>query len=124
MFSKASEKYAYLPFAKGPVEWGAADAKVATGCPEFSIDRPRPHGGGVVKATDFGFSSAHSNNAACVTRAIAYAKEIGADRVELAPGVYRCHDREGVRVFGTRDLVIDGKSICKARLTWKPLEQL
>ncbi len=112
VFSKASEKYAYLPFAKGPVEWGAADAKVATGCPEFSIDRPRPHGGGVVKATDFGFSPAHSNNAACVTRAIAYAKEIGADRVELAPGVYRCHDREGVRVFGTRDLVIDGKGAC------------
>ena len=112
VFSRHPEKFAFEAFADGVVNWTSGAAKVSTGCPDFEIERPHPHGGAVVKAADFGFSEAHSNNAACITRAIAYAKEIGADRVELAPGVYRCHDKEGVVVSGTKDLLIDGKGAC------------
>ena len=112
VFSHHPEKYAYEPFAGKAVDWSSGTSKIATGCPYFEIERPRPHGGGAVKAVDFGLSEAHSNNAACITRAIAYAKEIGADRVELAPGVYRCHGKEGVVVSGTKDLLIDGKGAC------------
>ena len=122
VFSKSPEKYAFEPFAGQEVVWTSsgvsrADGRAnpssdASGCPEFDIDRPYSHGGGTVRATDFGFSTAHSNNASCITRAIAYAKEIGADRVELAPGVYRCHDKEGVVVAGTTNLLIDGKGAC------------
>ena len=126
VFSKRPERFSYESFAGKAVNWSSGlespnsnsqssilnAQSLPTGCPEFEIERPRPHGGAVVKATDFGFSPAHSNNASCITRAIAYAKEIGADRVELAPGVYRCHDKEGVVVSGTRDLLIDGKGAC------------
>ena len=116
VFAKNPGNYAFLPFAGKTVDWRSpgksATLPLPTGCPDFEIDRPRPHGGKVVKATDFGFSPSHSNNAACVTRAVAYAREIGADRVELAPGVYRCHDMEGVVVSDTRDLLIDGKGAC------------
>lgn len=126
VFSKRPESFSYESFAGKAVNWSSGyestnansqssilnAQSLPTGCPDFEIERPRPHGGAVVKATDFGFSPAHSNNASCITRAIAYAKEIGADRVELAPGVYRCHDKEGVVVSGTKDLLIDGKGAC------------
>ncbi len=115
VFAKNPANYEYLPFVKNPVNWSSCTSPapaVATGCPEFTIDRPRPHGGKVVRAVDFGFSPAHSNNAASISRAVAFAKEIGADRLELAPGVYRCHDAEGVIVSGTKDLLIDGKGAC------------
>ena len=116
VFAKNPANYEFLSFAGNVVDWRSSDKAssqpLPTGCPDFEIDRPRPHGGKVVKATDFGFSPSHSNNASCVSRAVAYAKEIGADRVELAPGVYRCHDREGIVISDTRDLLIDGKGAC------------
>lgn len=116
VFSSKPERYAFIPFGADDVRWTSSAAKtpskIPTGCPEFEIDRPQPHGGKVVRATDFGFSPAHSNNASCITRAVAYAREIGADRVELAPGIYRCHDKEGVVISGTKDLLVDGKGAC------------
>ena len=112
VFEKEPAKYERRPFSDLRLNGTGRAHPAVTGCSDFEIERPRPHGGKVVKATDFGLSQAHSNNAACVTRAVAYAKEIGADRVELAPGVYRCHDGEGVVVSGTKNLVIDGKGAC------------
>ncbi|MCQ2391409.1 MAG: right-handed parallel beta-helix repeat-containing protein [Kiritimatiellae bacterium] len=88
--------------------YGTPPKVVPTGCPAFEIDLPRAKPG-VVKASDFGFATNSLHNAGAVTRAIAHAKAIGAGTVELAPGVYRCHDAEGVRIFGAKDLEIDGK---------------
>ena len=46
----------------------------------------------VVKAADFGLSEASTDNAAAINAALAEARRIGAARVELAPGTYRCFD--------------------------------
>ena len=77
-----------------------------TGCPDFEVElpRPRPDGGAgcqpgsagcqpaVVKAADFGFSEASTDHIAAINAARAEARRIGAARVELAPGTYRCFD--------------------------------
>jgi len=81
-----------------------------TGCPDFVVERPRavasPH---VVRAADFGFSTASDKNAAAINRALAEAKRLGAARVELAPGTYRCFDEPGVVLRGFTDFTLDGK---------------
>ena len=74
-----------------------------TGCPDFEVELPRTGSAGcqpgsagcqpaVVKAADFGLSEASTNNAAAINAALAEARRIGAARVELAPGTYRCFD--------------------------------
>ena len=74
-----------------------------TGCPDFEVELPRPGSAGcqpgsagcqpaVVKAADFGFSEASTDNIAAINAALAEARRIGAARVELAPGTYRCFD--------------------------------
>ena len=71
-----------------------------TGCPDFEVELPRPCAAGgsglqpplVVRATDFGLSEASTDNIAAINAALAEARRIGAARVELAPGTYRCFD--------------------------------
>ncbi len=46
----------------------------------------------VVRATDFGLSESSTDNIAAINAALAEARRIGAARVELAPGTYRCFD--------------------------------
>lgn len=79
-----------------------------TGCPDFAIEAPRTRPG-VVRAADFGFREDSTENAAAVNRALAEAKRIGAGRVELAPGTYRCRDARGIVIDGFEDVVFDGK---------------
>lgn len=87
---------------------GTVYAADPTGCPEFSVDLPRTLSGPVIRATDYGFSTASSNNAAALTAAFQAARALGAHRVLLAPGTYLCHDRQGVRAEGLKDVEIDG----------------
>lgn len=82
---------------------------VPTGCPGFVVEKPRETGGGTVRATDFGLDAKGVRNATAVNRALAEAKRIGASRVELAPGTYRCFDEPGVALEGFRDFTFDGK---------------
>ena len=70
---------------------GAAPRPDPTGCPPFEI-APSRTGGAVVRAADFGLSESSADNAAAINAALAEAKRIGASRVELAPGTYRCFD--------------------------------
>ncbi|MDO5319788.1 MAG: heparinase II/III family protein [bacterium] len=80
-----------------------------TGCPEFTVERPRMKAGPVLQAGDFGFSTSTSNNAAALTAVLREAKRVGARRVELASGTYYCHDARGVVAEGLEDVEIDGK---------------
>ncbi|MCR5751294.1 MAG: right-handed parallel beta-helix repeat-containing protein [Kiritimatiellae bacterium] len=84
-----------------------------TGCPDFEVELPRATKGPVVKATDFGLSEANENNIGAITAALAEAKRIGASRVELAPGTYRCFERtkgeRGIIIEGFTDFTFDGK---------------
>ena len=93
-----------------------------TGCPDFEVELPRPANGAVVRAADFGFSETNDNNIVAINAALAEAKRVGASRVELAPGTYRCFDDEnckagqtflaanpGIAIEGFADFTFDGK---------------
>ena len=95
-----------------------------TGCPDFEVEQPRaglsPRASRpVIRATDFGLSEANEHNAAAINAALAEAKRVGAARVELAPGTYRCFDggrgataqpdRSNIVIDGFTDFTFDGK---------------
>ena len=79
-----------------------------TGCPDFEIALPHSREGTVVRAADFGLSEASDRNQDAINAAIAEAKRIGAARLELAPGTYRCFDGDGLRIDGFEDFTFDG----------------
>lgn len=105
-----------------------------TGCPPFEIAPPAarqegsPHLGGtagrgsgaqppsVVHAVDFGLSEASERNQDAINAALAEARRVGAARVELAPGTYRCFDGGGIVIEGFRDFTFDG---CGATLVFR-----
>ena len=84
---------------------GGADP---TGCPDFVVEQPRAHGGGTVRAVDFGFSPTNRDNAAAINRAVAECRRVKADRLELAAGTYPCEGASGVVLEGLEDCVVDG----------------
>ena len=53
------------------VNAGARPARIPRGAEPFKVERPRAHGGAVVRAEAFGFSEANDLNAAAVMRAFA-----------------------------------------------------
>ena len=86
-----------LPFDEDVGE--AAPRPDPTGCPPFEIAPPAEgrrspdrRSAITVRAADFGLSESSTDNAAAINAALAEAKRIGAARVELAPGTYRCFD--------------------------------
>lgn len=100
-----------LPFEKDVGVSSARPDPVGAGA--IGIAAPRPRGGVVVKAADFGFSETNDNNVVAINAALAEAKRIGASRVELAPGTYRCFHGESSKVgqtyFGRNsNIIIEG----------------
>ena len=79
-----------------------------TGCPDFEVEAPRPTGGAVVRAVDFGLSESGVHNAEAANRAFAEARRVKAARVVIAPGTYRCFDGPGLKIEGLADCVVDG----------------
>ena len=81
----------------------------ATGCPEFSVQKPRGGKAPVVKAADYGFSVTNRFNASAINRAIEACRRLGARTLELAPGTYKCYDAPaGVVVTNMTDFTFDG----------------
>lgn len=108
--------------------WCLAVAGEPTGCPEFTVERPRklesvqrtrtfvvPES---VRAEEFGFSVTNTRNAAAIGRAIAEAKRIGASGVELKSGTYLCCDEPGFELEGLTDFTLDGKGA--TLVFWRP----
>ena len=92
--------YAVLPFAVG----------AATGCAEFSVQRPRGDGTPIVRAADFGFSATNDFNAAAINRAIEHCRRIGAHTLELDEGTYNCFDApRGIALTNMTDFTFDGR---------------
>lgn len=111
---------AALPFEKDVGVSSARPDPVGAGAIEIAA--PRPRGGVVVKAADFGFSETNDNNVVAINAALAEAKRIGASRVELAPGTYRCFHgnnckvgqtyfaiNSNITIEGFTDFTFDGK---------------
>ena len=63
-------------------------ARMPQGAEAFEVERPRAHGGAVVRAADFGFSVTNDLNAAAVMRALDFCRRTKASRLVLAPGTY------------------------------------
>jgi hypothetical protein len=90
-------------------ETNAATSELPAGCPEFEIEPPRRKGGAIVRAVDFGLNEASERNQDAINAALTEARRIGAARVELAPGTYRCFDGDGIRIEGFKDFTFDGR---------------
>ncbi|MGN0853877.1 MAG: right-handed parallel beta-helix repeat-containing protein [Kiritimatiellia bacterium] len=84
-------------------------ARAVSGCPDFTVEKPRERGGDILNAASFGFSTASDKNAAAINRALAEARRIGARGIELAPGTYRCFDEDGIVIEKMTDFTFDGK---------------
>ena len=67
------------------VNAGRKPARSPSGAGEFEMDRPRAHGGVVVNAADFGFSTTNDLNAAAIMHAIDSCRTAGASRLVPAP---------------------------------------
>lgn len=80
----------------------------AVGCADFEVEQPRPHGGVVLNAADFGVSVTNEDNAAALNRALEEAKRVKADRLDVPKGTYRCHGPVGIVMDGLEDFVLDG----------------
>ena len=89
----------------------AASGSEPTGCPDFEVEPPRAgqRGRMTVKAVDFGLSGQSERNHEAINAALREAKRVGAARVELAPGIYRCFDGKGIDIDGFTDFTFDGK---------------
>ena len=82
----------------------------ATGCPEFSVQKPRGGVRPIVRAADFGFSVTNDFNGAAINRAIEHCRRIKARTLELDPGSYNCFDAaHGVVVSNLTDFTFDGR---------------
>ena len=81
-------------------ETNEARSGLPKGCPDFVVEGPRRTGGATVCAVDFGLNEASDHNQDAINAALAEARRIGAARVELAPGTYRCFDGDGIRIEG------------------------
>lgn len=98
-----------------------------TGCPDFKVELPGTRGGATIRAVDFGLSEASERNQDAIHAALAEAKRIGAARLELAPGTYRCFadgggsgaqspSFGGIVIDGFSDFIFDG---CGAVLVFR-----
>ncbi|MBE6397880.1 MAG: hypothetical protein E7046_12835, partial [Lentisphaerae bacterium] len=96
---------AALPFEKDAGESSMRPDPVGAGVVEIAA--PRQRGGAVIEAADFGFSATNSDNGAAIASAVREAKRIGAAKVLLAPGVYRCFG-DPVVIDGLEDFELDG----------------
>ena len=104
--SEAADALSRLPFDK---DIGTVASRTApVGCAAFEIAPPRMDGGAVVKAENFGFSGTNEMNGAAIQAALDEAKRVGAAKVVLKPGTYRCFDKTGVVIDGFEDFVFDG----------------
>jgi len=85
----------------------ACSAAWGLGSAEFEVEQPRSHGGIVLNAADFGVSATNDDNAAALNRALAEAKRVKADRLDVPKGTYRCHGPAGICLDGLEDFVLD-----------------
>ncbi|MGN0833182.1 MAG: hypothetical protein ACI4RD_05995 [Kiritimatiellia bacterium] len=88
---------------------GGPIGHVPSGCPAFTVERPRTTDGAVVRAVDFGLSERRTDNGAAIAAALAACRRMKAVRLELAPGTYKVYDPEGISLIGLEDFVFDGK---------------
>lgn len=87
----------------------ARPSALPAGAREFEVDLPRPGGGLVLDAADFGVSVDNADNTASLGKALAAAKERGAAMLKVAPGDYRLTDTRSLTLEGFSDFTFDAQ---------------
>lgn len=98
----------FVPFPADPEPYTGKLPPEPSGCADFEIEFPKSSGSAVA-AADFGFLPDNPDCAAALNRALAHCRKIGASKLELAPGTYRCFVSDGVEMDSLRDVLVDGK---------------
>ena len=113
LFAAMSASARSIPFGR---DCGTVPSRPdPVGAGVIEIAAPRPHAGAVLKAENFGFSVTNDDNGAAIAAAVREAKRVGAAKVLLAPGVYRCFG-DPIVIDGLVDFELDG---CGAELVFR-----
>ena len=113
LFAATPTSATSIPFCK---DYGTASPRPdPVGAGVIEIAAPRSHAGAVLKAENFGFSVTNDDNGAAIAAAVREAKRVGAAKVLLAPGVYRCFG-DPIVIDGLVDFELDG---CGAELVFR-----
>ena len=113
LFAATPTSATSIPFCK---DYGTASPRPnPTGAGEIAVTAPRSHAGAVLKAENFGFSVTNDDNGAAIAAAVREARRVGASKVLLAPGVYRCFG-DPIVIDGLVDFELDG---CGAELVFR-----
>jgi len=81
--------------------------KIPTGAKEFEVLQPAPKNNLTVNAADFGLTEDIENAATAINRAIAHCKKIGAAKLVIPKGVYKCFDAVSITLEGFEDFTAD-----------------
>ncbi len=95
--------------ANNPKESKTDLGVLPTGAKEFDVDEPRVEKPLVVNAHDFGLSQDSEQNATALRKAIEHCKKIGATKLTMKKGVYKCFENNaGTEFVNMKDFTFDG----------------
>lgn len=99
--------YDFYPAGADAKPFAGDFGKLPTGAREFEVELPRGKGA-VVNAADFGLNERVENAATIINSALAHCKKIGASKLVLPKGRYKCFDATSIMLEGFEDFTLDG----------------
>ncbi len=98
----------FYPATKDAKLYAGKLENLPTGAKDFEIDAPRPTNDIVVNAEEFGLSEASENNAQALIKAIEHCKKVGASKLVVNNGVYKCFGDYEILFKDMKDFTFDG----------------
>ena len=106
----SEENFKFETFEDSASSYSGPLPPTPSGCADFEVEQPVfPENPTTVKAADFGFSEENQDCAAALNAAIEHCKKIGASKLELPEGVFKCFGADGVLLDSIENFVLDGK---------------
>lgn len=99
--------YDFYPAQPDAKPYNGDFGKLPAGAEEFEVQLPRGSGA-TVNAADFGLNESVENAATIINAALAHCKKIGASKLVLPKGKYKCFDATSIRLEGFEDFTLDG----------------
>lgn len=97
----------YYPAKSAAEPSGCLPANLPTGAREFEVLQPAPKSGVVVNAADFGLNENVENAATIINRALAHCAKIGAAKLVVERGTYKCFDAVSITLENFEDFTLD-----------------
>lgn len=106
----SEENFKFEKFEDNASPYAGPLPPAPSGCADFEVEQPVfPENFTIVNAADFGFSEENQDCAAALNAAIEHCKKIGASKLELPQGVFKCFGADGVLLDSLENFVLDGK---------------